>query len=74
MENLKNVKFITEDEQEYIVLFDKVINDEQFGYAVNLHDESDAMCIRLVKDDEGYFFDYVEDENIIKEIMELKRS
>ena len=41
---------------------------------VNLHDESDAMCVRLVKDDEGYFFDYVEDKNIIKEIMDLKRS
>lgn len=74
MENLKNVKFITEDDQEYIILFDKVINDEQFGYAVNLNDESDAMCVRLVKDDEGYFFDFVEDKNIIKEIMDLKRS
>lgn len=74
MENLKNVKFITEDDQEYIILFDKVISGEQFGYAINLHDESDTICVRIVKDDEGYFFDYVEDKNIIKEIMDLKRS
>ena len=74
MENLTNVKFITEDDQEYIILFDKVINNEQFGYAVNLKDESDSMCVRIVKDDEGFLFDYVEDESIIKEIMNLKRS
>ena len=74
MENIKNLKFITEENEEYIVLFDTVIDNEQFGYAVNLKDESDAMCIRLVLDDEGYFFDIIEDEKLKKQIIDLQRA
>ena len=74
MENIKNLKFITDDDKEYVLLFNKVIDEETYGYAVNLNDESDSMCVRLVEDEEGYFFDMVEDADIIKEIMNLKRS
>ena len=72
MENIKNLKFITDDDKEYVILFDKVIDEETYGYAVNLNDESDAVCVRLAEDEEGYFFDVVEETKIIKQILELK--
>ena len=72
MKDLKNVKFITEDNQEYVILFNKTINSENCGYAVNLNDESDAMCVRILEDQDGYFFDIIEDASIIKQILNLK--
>lgn len=71
MENIKNLKFITEDDKEYIVLFNKTIDEEIYGYAVNLNDESDAVCVRIAEDEEGYFFDVVEDLEMKKRILEL---
>lgn len=72
MENIKNLKFITEDDKEYVVLFNKTIDEEIYGYAVNLNDESDAICVRIAEDEEGYFFDVVEELEMIKKILELK--
>lgn len=71
MENIKNLKFITEDDKEYVVLFNKTIDEEIYGYAVNLNDESDAVCVRIAEDEEGYFFDVVEDLEMKKRILEL---
>ena len=72
MENIKNLKFITDDDKEYVLLFNKVIDEETYGYAVNLNDESDAVCVRIAEDEEGYFFDVVEELEMIKKILELK--
>ena len=72
MENIKNLKFITDDNKEYVLLFNKVIDEETYGYAVNLNDESDAVCVRIAEDEEGYFFDVVEELEMIKKILELK--
>lgn len=74
MKDIENLKFITEDDKEYVILFNKVIDENTYGYAVNLNDESDAICVRVDEDEEGYFFDIVEDPEIIKEILNLKRS
>jgi hypothetical protein len=74
MKDIENLKFITEDDNEYVVLFNKVIDENTYGYAVNLNDESDAICVRIAEDEEGYLFDIVEDPEIIKEILNLKRS
>lgn len=71
MENIKNLKFITEDDKEYVVLFNKTIDEEIYGYAVNLNDESDAICVRIAEDEEGYFFDVVEELEMKKRILEL---
>lgn len=71
MENIKNLKFITEDNKEYVILFNKTIDEEIYGYAVNLNDESDAVCVRIAEDEEGYFFDVVEELELKKKILEL---
>ena len=70
MNNLDNLKFVTEDDKEYVILTNKFIENVYYGYAVNLNNESDALYVKIQKDQNGYFFEIIDDINIIKKIIE----
>ena len=69
MNDFNNLKFISEDNKEFVILKNKFLNQQYYGYAVNLNDESDAYFVKILKDDQGFIFEEVKDPNIIKEII-----
>lgn len=69
MIDIENFKFVTEDDKEYVILDKKYINNECYGYAVNLVDESDSMYVKVLFSNDGMAFEEINDINIIKELV-----
>jgi hypothetical protein len=70
MNDFNNLKFISEDDKEFVILKNKTINGEYYGYAANLNDESDTYFVKILKDEQGFFFEKIDDPNIMKEIIQ----
>lgn len=69
MENLKNIKIVTDDNKEYVVM--NHIEKENGVYALitNLNDDSDTKFVKLDLGKEKVSFSTINDDDIIAEIV-----
>ena len=69
MENLKNIKIVTDDNKEYVVM--NYIEKENGVYALitNLNDDSDTKFVKLDLGKEKVSFSTINDDDIIAEIV-----
>lgn len=70
MDFLNNLKFVTEDEQEYFVAEKCVIDEELYCLVINLNNSSDTMFVHADNVDGELIFEEIFDEKIIEEIKE----
>lgn len=70
MLDLNQIKFTTEDNKEYIILTNKLINGNFYAYAVNLNNEIDSMYVKIINNQNGISFETINDQNIINELSQ----
>lgn len=69
MNGIDKLKFIAENDIEYIVLKSKFIENKLYGYAVNINDEMDSMFVEIINDNDNIYFEIVNDKNLINKIL-----
>lgn len=70
MEHLEELKFITDDNKEYIIIGKTVIDNNYYGYAINIKDELETAFVKIISKNGKILFEKVIDENIKNKILE----
>lgn len=70
MKFLDDMKFITEDNQEYFFAEKIVIDEELYCIAINLNNNADIMYVHADNVDGEFLFKPIEDESIISKLKD----
>ncbi len=67
--NISNLKYVDENNNEYIIGALSDYNNERYGMMINLHNPEDFFIAKIIKNQDSVEFEMVEDRNMVNDIM-----
>ena len=68
--DIKDLKLIDEDDNEYIIGALTEYNSEKYALMVNINDEQDNFIGKIIKNGENYEIEVEEDEEILLHVVD----